>query len=431
MLLNMGMSGLGYHNSDIGGFCCGFTTPELYVRWMQYGTFCPITRAHGAGPAVGGQDTEPWAFGATAEQISKQYIELRYQLLPYIYTFARENYETGMPLARPLFFDYPTDNTLYNHSSSYLWGDAILVSPVVQAGQTTKDVYLPQGRWVYYWDDQVYEGGQSVNVATPLEIMPIFVKSGSIIPRQPIINYTNERPIDTLMLSVYPSSNEDATFTLYEDDGQTLDYQSGSFAITEFSQSIVAARSLTLMNIDFGSAQGTYTGKPQQRVYLTDIHGISANPTAVRKNGVLLPERFSYGELRAGGDGFFYDGSSNILYTHTPTNADSAYQLLAENIVLAALQEGPQIPVEFQLEQNYPNPFNPTTNIRFEITDYGLVSIKVIDVLGREVETLVSEKMRPGTHVTTFDASGLSSGVYFYRLTTESGSLTRKMIIAK
>jgi alpha-glucosidase (family GH31 glycosyl hydrolase) len=434
MLLNMGMSGLGYHNSDIGGFCCGFTTPELYVRWMQYGTFCPITRAHGAGPAVGGQDTEPWAFGATAEDISRHYIQLRYQLLPYIYTFARENYETGTPLARPLFFDYPTDNTLYNHSSSYLWGDAILVSPVVQAGQTTKDVYLPQGRWVYYWDDQVYNGGQSINVATPLEIMPIFVKSGSIIPRQPIMNYTNERPLDTLMLSVYPSSIEDATFTLYEDDGQTLDYQSASFALTEFTQSLVVTSSLTSMNIEIGAAQGTYTGKPQQRVYLTDVHGISASPTAVRKNGVLLPERFSYAELRAGGDGFFYDSASDILYIHTPTNADSSYQLLAENIVLSTLDDHKHIPAEFRLEQNYPNPFNPTTVIRYSIPGRTRVALRVYDILGQLVATLVDEVKEAGTYELSVDVTSIgaqSSGDYFYRLTTEQGSLTKKMIVTK
>ena len=383
---------------------------------------------------TGGQDTEPWAFGTTAEDISKQYIELRYQLLPYIYTFARENYKTGMPLARPLFFDYPADNTLYNYSSSYLWGDAILVSPVVQAGQTSKDVYLPHGRWVYYWDDQVYEGGQSVNIATPLEIMPIFVKSGSIIPRQPIMNYTNERPLDTLMLSIYPSSTEDATFTLYEDDGQTLDYQSGSFALTEFTQSLVATSSLISMSVAISATQGAYTGKPQQRVYLTDVHGISSSPTAVRKNGILLPERFSYAELRAGGDGFFYDSASDILYIHTPTNADSAYELLAENIVLAARQEGSQIPVQFRLEQNYPNPFNPTTVIRYSIPEQTHVALRVYDILGQLVAALVDEVKEGGSYEVSVDVTSIgaaSSGVYFYRLTTENGSLTKKMIIAK
>ena len=149
MLLNMGMSGLAYHNSDIGGFCCGTTTPELYVRWMQYGTFCPITRAHG----IDNQPTEPWGYGPEAEAISKKYISLRYQLLPYIYTMAYENYSTGMPLARPLFFEYPDVEFLNNYSDEYLWGDNFIVSPVVDEGLTFKDVYIPEGEWVDFFSD--------------------------------------------------------------------------------------------------------------------------------------------------------------------------------------------------------------------------------------------------------------------------------------
>ena len=126
MLLNMGMSGLAYHNSDIGGFCCGSTPAELYIRWMQYGAFCPVMRAHGTG-----RSTEPWGYGAQAEAIARSMIELRYRLLPYTYALAFENYRTGMPLARPLLFDDPTDAGVLSNASTYLWGNDILVSPVV------------------------------------------------------------------------------------------------------------------------------------------------------------------------------------------------------------------------------------------------------------------------------------------------------------
>ena len=123
-----------WHNSDIGGFCCGTTTPELYIRWLEYGAFCPVMRAHGAGPAVGGQDTEPWAFGPEAEATARRYIQLRYRLLPYLYSLAHENHATGMPLARPLFFDYPEEN-VYNEGSSYLLGDAFLVHQELHGAQ--------------------------------------------------------------------------------------------------------------------------------------------------------------------------------------------------------------------------------------------------------------------------------------------------------
>jgi len=158
----------------------------LYVRWMQYGTFCPITRAHGVD-----QPTEPWGYGNEAEAISKKYIELRYQLLPYIYTLAELNSKTGKPLAYPLFFDDPNDANLTNESSSYMWGSSLLVSPVVEAEQTSKSIYLPKGEWIDFWTDDFYYGKQTITVPTPLETMPLFVKAGSIIPMQFVMNYTD------------------------------------------------------------------------------------------------------------------------------------------------------------------------------------------------------------------------------------------------
>ncbi|MEK9137987.1 MAG: TIM-barrel domain-containing protein, partial [Bacteroidota bacterium] len=429
MLLNMGMSGIAYHNSDIGGFCCGTTTPELYARWMQFGTFCPITRAHGTG-----QPTEPWGYGTQAESICKRFIELRYKLLPYIYTMAYENYQSGIPLARPLFFDDPNDQLLSNESSSYLWGSAILVSPVVNSGQTSKSVYLPAGRWVDFWSDQPYQGGQTVVVPTPLETMPIFIKAGSIIPMQPIMKYSDERPLDTLMLGVYPSMTQPAHFTLYEDDGRTLSYQSGGFAQTEFTEDLSGGS----MTITLHPTQGTYTGRPLRRVYLSEVHGVATAPSTVRKNGVVVPQRFSYGELRQNGDGFFYEVASGRLYIHTPTVPESLYQITAEGVVLA-VDEARNAPQDFSLEQNYPNPFNGSTRIGFALQASGRVSLKVYDVLGREVATLLDGHINAGKHEVEFDASGsarqtaggLASGVYVCRLRVGGYAQARKLLLIR
>jgi hypothetical protein len=438
MLLNMGMSGLGYHNSDIGGFCCGTTTPELYVRWMQYGTFCPITRAHGTG-----QPTEPWGYGPLAEQISKQYIQLRYRLLPYIYTLAYENHQTGMPLARPLIFDDASDLRLYNESSAFLLGDALLVSPVVNAGQATKSVYLPRGRWVNFWTDEVYLGGQSITVATPLEIMPLFIKSGSIIPMQGIMNYTDERLLDTLMLRIYPAPGTEGGFALYEDDGKTLEYQAGSYGKTAFTQSVSNSGTITTLTIDIGMTEGTYTGRPQHRVYLSEVHGITGRPSIVRKNGMSLPERFSLMELRQGGDGFFYDPLQNQMFIQALTVPDSSYRLIAENVALSAGQNSPHMFEGFNLEYNFPNPFNPNTTIRYTIPREVRVRLRIYDVLGREVATLVDESKPAGIYEVIFSAAvtvrgsanddigGRSSGVYFCTLTAGDFSRTLKMVLVK
>ncbi len=436
MLLNMGLSGIGYHNSDIGGFCCGFTTPELYVRWMQFGSFCPITRAHGAG-----QPTEPWEFGAPAEAISKKFIELRYQLLPYIYTLAYENYRTGIPLARPLLFADPNDSQLYNERSSYLFGDAFLVSPIVATGQNSKSVYLPRGKWVNFWDDQILDGGQAVTVAAPLEVMPLFVKSGSIIPMQSVMNFTDERQLDTLRLVIYPDTQVEGQFTLYEDDGETLDYQTGSFALTDFSQQISIFENQPAMFINLGPTTGSYTGKPARRVYLAEIHRVLVAPTGITKNGHPIPTKNSLADLRNGSDGFFYDSGSYLLYVQTAGSADSTYQIIVQNLLINSVSKNQPVgPNLFRLDQNYPNPFNPSTTISYHLSLPARVTLKIFDVLGRHVTTLVDSQQSAGDFNVEFngDDFSASSGVYFYKLTTRPAapsqpafSETRRMVLAK
>ncbi len=435
MLLNMGISGLAYHNSDIGGFCCGTTTPELYVRWMQYGTFCPITRAHG----IDNQPTEPWGFGSEAEAISKKYISLRYQLLPYIYTMAYENYLTGMPLARPLFFEYPDVEYLNNYSDSYLWGNNLLVSPVVDEGLTHKDVYLPGGEWIDFFTDAVYQGPQNIVVEVPLDKLPLFVKRGSIIPMLPVMNYTDEFPADTLILTIYPAQGIEAYFSLYEDDGVSLDYQSGSFTLTEFRQNISTDDELYIF---IHPSIGNYNGKLSERTYLSSIHHMGNAPTSVYKNGILLTGRNSYVELRNNPEGYYYDNNKRMLFVQIKANTDSLYQITAEGIVLNIDYSKESYPNQFVLEQNYPNPFNSSTKIKFNLTpslslgervSEGQVRavLKVYDILGNEIRTLVDEEKPAGTYEIDFDAAELTSGVYFYQLKSGIISQTKKMILLR
>ena len=412
MLLNMGMSGLAYHNSDIGGFCCGTcTTPELYSRWMEYGTFCPVTRAHGVG-----QPTEPWGYGAEAEAISKKYIQLRYKLLPYIYTMAYENYMTGLPLARPLFFDYPDDNNLTNLSSSYMWGDDLLVSPVVQAGQTTKTIYLPKDKWIDYWSDQIYEGGQNITIPTPLDKLPLFVKEGSIIPMQPLMEYSDEFPLDTLYLDIFPSMEKQASYTLYEDDGKTLQYQNGSFALTTFTAGITAVQDKLNINISISPSVGNYIGKPGKRNYISKIHEVLVKPTQVVVNGSVIQEKQSYSDLKNSAYGYYFDPSLKLLYIQIFTNADSSYNISVNDVLLSIGPGNNFIPSDFNLGQNYPNPFNPTSTIEYQLAAAGKVSLLVYDILGREVKTLVNQYENAGSYKIKFDGRDLPSGIYIYTL---------------
>ena len=422
MVLNMGMSGLAYHNSDIGGFCCGYTTPELYVRWMQYGTFCPITRAHGVS-----QPTEPWGYGNEAESICRKYIELRYELLPYIYTLAHENYKSGMPLLRPLFFDDPDDQTLINYSESYLFGDKLLVSPVITANAQSKSIYLPSGKWIYFWNDTYYEGGQNYNIKTPLDILPIFVKAGSIIPMAPVMNYTDEYLLDTLILNIYPDVDQIAEFDLYEDDGSTLDYQKGSYAETHISQ-VLSNQSLSIL---IGQAVGSFVGKVSERTYLSKIHLISDSPSSVFKTSNEIAKRNSYFDLRNNPEGYFFDSQNNVLYIQVKGSTDSSYTLLAENVTLGSVELKSTIPYSYSLNQNFPNPFNSSTKIIYTIGIEGPVTLKLFDILGNEILTLVSEHKVAGKYEVNFDAGNLSSGVYFYQLRSSNFFDTKKLIILK
>jgi alpha-glucosidase (family GH31 glycosyl hydrolase) len=327
MLLNMGMSGIAYHNSDIGGYARNPTTPELYIRWMQYGTFCPITRAHGAGEVVKGYPTEPWRFGPEAEKICKSFIELRYRLIPYIYTLAHENYATGIPLARPLFWEDPGNRDLFNESSAYFWGDAFVVSPVVKAGETSKEVYLPEGRWFDFWTDKVFAGGKRYIVAAPIDIMPLFVRGGSIIPMAPTMEYTDERPLDTLTLLMYPPTDGESAYTLYEDDGKTNAYESGSYGLTTFTLSRTNTETGSTLNFTIGSTRGSFNGKIRRRVYIAEIHSVSSLPSAVIVNGTPYTVARNASELSRRNTGFYYDTAKSIIIVPVACNTESVYQI--------------------------------------------------------------------------------------------------------
>ena len=431
LLLNMGMSGIVYHNSDIGGFTGSSpTTPELYTRWMEFGAFCPLMRAHGY-DGLGG--TEPWVFGDSTEGIVRKMIDLRYSLLPYNYTMAYESYKTGVPLARPLVLEYPDDPNVTNESSAYMWGDDFLVAPVVQSGQTSQTFYLPQGKWIDYWNDKVYNGGTSIAVDAPINEVPLFVKAGSIIPMQPVMQYVGQYPADTIMLSIYPDPGIASSFTMYEDDGTSLDYQSGAFAETTFEDEMTTAGSggANVLNIFIGQSLGNYAGKRSSRVYICEVHKISYDPAAVQIGSLSLNRAGSGDSLENSKTGFYYNKASGVLFIKMSASSDSAYSIRVDSVEVTGVKKPPVNPSGYRLNQNYPNPFNPSTTISYRLPGRSFVTLKVYDVLGREVQTLVSGEESAGEHTIMFDGNGLSSGVYIYRLTAGLYRESREMLLLK
>ena len=277
--LNFSLCGIPHWNTDIGGFFLGNYPQktldpdyrELHVRWMQFGTFCPMMRSHGADAA-----REIWQFGKKGEpyyDAIEKYINLRYSLLPYIYSTSWQVTRHQASFLRALSMDFPADRRVWDMGSEYMFGTSFLVCPVTDPMYTrmegenrvpdfsqvkNAEVYLPEGAaWYDFWTNERLEGGQTVEKAAPLDILPLYVKAGSIVPRGPQVQYATEKPWDNLEVWVYPGA--DGSFCLYEDEFDNYNYEQGAY--TEISMRWDdSSRTLTI-----DARQGSYKGMLETR----------------------------------------------------------------------------------------------------------------------------------------------------------------------
>lgn len=272
--MNLGLSGVPYWGTDVGGFIGPVASDELYVRWFQFGAFSPIFRTHGQD-----RPTAPFEFGARVERICRRYARLRYRLLPYIYTAAREALDTGMPLMRALACEFPDDPVVADLGAQYLFGPSVMVAPVVQPG-TERNIYLPSGEWVDFWTGDLYTGPTWLRRwPAPLDTLPLFVRRGAIIPFGPDVSWTGERPLDELTLRVY-AGRAASGYRLYEDDGETMGYQHGACRWTD----VRATPSALGVWVEIGAAEGGYEGAVTERRTTLEV-GCVARPTSVSWNG--------------------------------------------------------------------------------------------------------------------------------------------------
>jgi alpha-glucosidase len=227
MLCNLGLSGVAFVGADIGGFA-GNATAELFARWMQVGMLYPLMRGHSALTTA---QHEPWVFGDRVEKICREYIELRYRLLPYLYTLFWEAATTGAPIVRPLLYHFPNDPQTFTLSDQVMLGSSLLAAPIYRPGVEHRAVYLPEGRWYDWWSGEAIDGLTHILVHAPLERMPLYVRAGSIIPMAPVMQYVDERPLDQLTLRIWKGTGE---WTLYEDDGHTFEYKTGASCTTTY-----------------------------------------------------------------------------------------------------------------------------------------------------------------------------------------------------
>jgi alpha-glucosidase len=265
----LSISGISFCGTDIGGFS-GEPDGELFTRWIQMGTFSPFMRAHSAGDT---KEREPWSFGEPFTAINRKFIELRYRLIPYLYSAFWEHHRYGFPILRPIVLQEQEVQTNHFRQDEFTYGDKILVCPVIEPGQTSRKVYLPKGKWYNFWTNEMVSGGKEVTVPTPLETIPVFIKAGSVIPEYPVMQYVGEKEIEEVIMNVYYSDYEVNSF-FFEDYGETFAYEQDIYLEKKF---VVNGdeKSLTIQQ----TMEGLYT--PRYENYHIKIMGLPFKPSRI------------------------------------------------------------------------------------------------------------------------------------------------------
>ena len=304
---------------DGGGFH-GHPTPQNYARWIEFDAFAPIFRVHGDH----GERRQPWLYGPIAERAATRAIRLRYTLLPYIYSYAWRTTATGIGLVRPLIFDWPEDRQVRNESAAWMFGDWLLVSPVVRQDAQQQQIYLPQGVWTSWSTGGIYLGGRTITVpvdARTWSDIPLFIRQGAIIPTQQVMDYVGERQVAAVSVSVFPAA-QPTSFDYYDDDGKTYAYQHGAY----FLQRMSVQASGDVVNLQTSAPNGTYRSELQS--YIFAVHRVLAR--AVELDDTRMPEVPNLAALRRcsnacwaiGGDRF-----GGVTWLKVPVDAPHKMQL--------------------------------------------------------------------------------------------------------
>jgi alpha-glucosidase len=275
LINSMGLTGIAYAGYDVGGFA-GESSPDLYARWIALGAFSPFFRAHSM---INSRDAEPWAFGEEVEDIARNYIKLRYRLMPYLYSVFYEATQNGMPVSRSLSINYTNDPKIYleTYQNQYLFGPSILVIPV-SSKQSLHKAYFPEGDWYNLFTDEIQVGNKEVIIEAHKEKLPLYVKAGSVLLMEASKDsLLKSAPAETLEVHIYPGP--DSTFVHYEDDGQTFDYTHGAWSTRNFQ--------IEKNTLKISALQGGY--KSATRYWKLYLHGIVGQVAQLKKDGISIP----------------------------------------------------------------------------------------------------------------------------------------------
>lgn len=315
--LNIAMSGIGYWSHCMGGFeQYSPHDTDLYNRWVQFGMLSPVAILFGMDHP---RYHEPWTYGEEALKNFIKYDSLRYSLLPYMYSNAFRLYRDNRPIMTALVMDYPQDENVYQICDQYMFGPSMMVCPVTTKGALSRPVYFPGGTWYDFWTGEKIEGRQYKSFLTPPDMMPIFIKAGAIIPMQESMQYVGEKKVNTIRLAVYPEG--ESTYEMYEDDGVSLDYKEGAYAIS----SIESRLADNVWTLSVHRSAGNYQ---------PDIHNYELNsrlafePEKVTENGKLMKKVAMTDELLPGS--WKYDVERMLLTVSTASDNRADIEVIAE-----------------------------------------------------------------------------------------------------
>ena len=397
--------GFGYWGHDLGGHQQpGDNDPELYLRWMQFGVFTPIFRTHATNAA--NIERRIWVYENFPSLLKT--VQLRYAMFPYIYTAAREAYDTGVSMCRPLYYDHPEDANAYKYEDEYMFGNDILVAPIVTPADADKTVrrtvWLPEGKWWNVCRSKMMDGNVTFTDTYGQEDIPYFYKAGSIIVNNPPQkSVTTKAP--TLILKVVPGA--DGSYSFYEDEGDTELYKDGVFSRTEFTQT----RNAQSVTLNIGARTGVYPGMPDERAYRAEFIG-SEKPERVLING-----------NEAASGTWSYDSDNRTVTVNVPTaSCDVATAIELRYAVLQSELTGIN------------GTENGTTSIEYNAQDGTVTAhlaataknakLEIVSANGSETCTATGTDCNS----ITADISSLGRGTYVCRITADGKSVTRKIV---
>lgn len=319
-VIGSGLSAQNCATGDVDGIFGG--SDSTYVRDLQWKCFTPalMTMSGWASNNKNGiKDKQPWLFGEPFTSINRKYLQLKQRLTPYMYTLCSEAYRTGVPSVRGLVLEYPDDPATWGNATKYefLLGKDLLVAPVYKSEAKRDSIYLPKGKWIDFWDGTEYQGNTTLmGYSAPLEKLPLFVRSGAIIPMSQPMMYNWERPADTLTVNIFPEGKSE--YTLYEDDGLTRQHREGVFATTKFEVS-APGNSKEPVQITINPAEGDFNGRVKNRTYLLDIY-TGKVPQTVILNGQKLKKGKDKNSFDSQSTGWYFDPDSHKGILHIKTS---------------------------------------------------------------------------------------------------------------